>query len=95
MTKAGESILRGAQQALEYARGADAGFVVHLPDTVDVKAVRKKMGLSQPQFARAFGFSVSAIQNWEQNKRTPDPAARAYLLIIDREPDAVKRALGA
>ncbi len=95
MTKAGESLLRGARQALDYARGQDDGFVAHVPDDVDVKAVRMRMGLSQPQFARTFGFSVASIQNWEQKKRTPDPAARAYLQIIEKEPEAVRRALGA
>jgi len=95
MSKAGESILRGAQQALDYARGMDEGFVAHVPGSVDVKAIRAAMGLSQPQFARRFGFTLASVRNWEQNKRKPDPAARAYLTVIARAPEAVERALAA
>jgi len=95
MSKAGESLLRGAREALDYARGAREGFVAHVPELIDVKAVRSKMGLSQAKFANQFGFSVDAVRNWEQGRRQPDVAARAFLMVIDREPEAVCRALSA
>jgi putative transcriptional regulator len=95
MSKAGESLLRGAREALDYARGAREGFVAHVPELIDVKAVRLKMGLSQAKFANQFGFSVDAVRNWEQGRRQPDIAARAFLMVIDREPEAVRRALSA
>ena len=95
MSKAGESILRGARQALEYARGDRDGFVVHVPERVDVKAIRRRLGLSQRQFSERFGFRVDAVQNWEQGRRRPEGAARALLTVIDREPDAVRRALAS
>jgi transcriptional regulator with XRE-family HTH domain len=53
------------------------------------------MGLSQAKFANQFGFSVDAVRNWEQGRRQPDVAARAFLMVIDREPEAVCRALSA
>jgi putative transcriptional regulator len=93
MTKSGESILRGARQALAYARGAREGFVAHVPDEVDVTSIRKGLGLSQSEFARRFGFKLDAIQNWEQGRRRPDGAARAFLRVIEKEPAAVRRAL--
>jgi putative transcriptional regulator len=93
MSKAGESLLRGAREALDYARGAREGFVAHIPESIDVKAIRSRMGLSQAKFANQFGFSVDAVRNWEQGRRQPDVAARAFLLVIDREPEAVRRAL--
>lgn len=92
-SKAGESILRGAREALAYARGARDGFVAHVPDRIDVKAIRRRTGLSQQKFAARFGFALSALRNWEQGRRQPDPAARAFLKVIDREPEAVSRAL--
>ncbi len=95
MSKAGESLLRGAREALDYARGAREGFVAHVPELIDVKTVRSKMGLSQAKFANQFGFSVDAVRNWEQGRRQPDVAARAFLMVIDREPEAVCRALSA
>jgi putative transcriptional regulator len=47
------------------------------------------MGLSQAAFANRFGLSVFAIRNWEQGKRQPDPAARAYLKVIEKAPQFV------
>ena len=93
MSKSGQSILRGARQALTYARGAREGFVAHVPDEVDVAAIRKRLGLSQSDFATQFGFKLDALQNWEQGRRRPDGAARAFLKVIEREPAAVQRAL--
>lgn len=93
MSKAGESILRGAHEALDYARGERDGFVAHVPERIDVKAIRQRTGLSQAKFAARFGFSVDAVRNWEQGRRQPDLAARAFLMVIEREPEAVQRAL--
>ncbi len=94
MTKAGDRILRSIRNARRYARGETAeGFVAHVPDEVDVRAIRTQMGLSQAAFATRFGFSVDAVQNWEQGRRRPEGAARALLRVIEREPEAVRRAL--
>ncbi len=46
-------------------------------------------------FAGRFGFTVAAVRNWEQGRRRTDLAARALLMVIEREPDAVHRALAA
>jgi len=94
MSKAGERILRSVEQARAFARGeVTEGFVVHTPKVLDVKAVRQKLGLSQTAFAERFGLSTSAIRDWEQNRRQPDPAARVLLLVIAHNPDAVVDAL--
>ncbi len=93
MSRAGRRIIRGATEALTYARGEPDGFVTHVPDDVDVSAIRRKTGLSQAKFAARFGFAVNAVRNWEQGRRQPDVAARAFLIVIDREPEAVRRAL--
>jgi putative transcriptional regulator len=93
MTKAGKKIVAGAQQALAFARGETKGFIVHVPEDVDVKAIRAGLKLTQKQFAERFGFELAAIRNWEQNRRRPEGPARALLRVIEREPDAVRRAL--
>ena len=95
MSVAGQRVLRGARQALAYARGAREGYIAHVPEKVDVAAIRKRLGLSQGEFARRFGFKLDALQNWEQGRRRPDDAARAFLRVIEREPAAVQRALEA
>jgi putative transcriptional regulator len=78
---------------LTYARGEREGFVAHVPEEVDVVAIRTRLGLSQVEFATRFGFKLDALQNWEQDRRRPDGAARAFLRVIEREPEAVLRAL--
>jgi len=60
---------------------------------VDVKAIRAKLKLSQGAFAERFGFSVATVQDWEQRRRSPEASARVLLTVIDREPEAVQRAL--
>ncbi len=93
MTKAGNSILQGAREALAYAEGDQNGYKVHIPDTVDVKAIRARSGMSQVKFAARYGFSPDSIRNWEQARRQPDVAVRAYLMVIASDPEAVDRAL--
>jgi putative transcriptional regulator len=62
-------------------------------EPVDVKAIRVKLRMSQEEFARAFGLNVTALRDWEQQRRAPRGPARTLLRIIDREPAAVRRAL--
>jgi putative transcriptional regulator len=85
------------EEAADFATGrADPSeYRVHVPERVDVKAIRTKLGLSQAAFAQRFGFSVQSIRNWEQGARQPEGPARAYLLVIDRAPEAVQKALNA
>lgn len=87
-----ESIMRGAQQALDYAEGSRDGFVVHhvrVPKKVNVKAIRGRLGMTQRQFAATFGFAERTLKSWESGEREPESCARVLLRIIDRNPAAV------
>jgi putative transcriptional regulator len=87
-------MLQSVSRARAYARGeATDGFIVHVPETVDVKAIRTRLGLSQEAFALRFGFSPAAVRDWEQQRRQPEQAARVLLLVIAHNPDAVTEAL--
>lgn len=90
-----DSIRRGLEQAVAYANGeADSSaYGVHVPDDIDVRAIRMKLGMTQDEFAGRFGFSVNTLRHWEQGKRQPEGPTRAYLLVIDRAPKAVQKAL--
>lgn len=94
MSAAGEKILRSVRN-LRTAVQSGAPLRAHVPADVDVKSIRSKLGMTQARFAAAFGFTLDAVRNWEQGRRRPEGAARAFLLVIDREPDAVRRALAA
>jgi putative transcriptional regulator len=94
MSNAGSRILRSVRGARAYARGeAGEGFVAHVPEAVDVKAIRTKLHLSQDAFARRFGFTLAAVRDWEQHRRQPEQAARVLLLVIAHNPTAVTEAL--
>jgi putative transcriptional regulator len=94
MSKIGRRLIRAAKEARAFARGETSdGFVVHVPDDVDVKALRKKLKCSQSEFSRRFGLAIDAVQDWEQRRRRPDRTARVFLTVIAREPKAVSRAL--
>jgi putative transcriptional regulator len=95
MSEFGDELLRSAHEALEIVRGAQEPAFVHVPETVDVAAIRKRTGLSQERFAREFGLAVSAVRDWEQRRRTPDRTARVLLTVIDRRQEAVRDALRA
>ena len=94
MTKAGERLLESARDARAYAKGeTDKGFVLHVPDDIDVKAIRRKLGMTQQPFARRFGFAYDALRDWESRRRKPERAARVLLTVIDHRPEAVEAAL--
>lgn len=92
-----KSIRRGLEEALDYAKGeaGESVYGVHVPRRIDVRAIRDKLGMTQEQFAGQFGFSVNTLRHWEQGKRRPEGATRAYLLVIDRAPKTVQKALRA
>ena len=89
-------MIRSARQAVAFARGdKEHSCIVHIPKEINVRRIRRKAGMSQSEFASYFGVSVRTVQDWEQGRRVPSGASRAFLLVIDREPEAVRRALTA
>ncbi len=60
---------------------------------IDVKAIRQHLGLTQMEFACRYGLSLGSVRNWEQGCRQPEGPARILLRVIEREPEAVQRAL--
>ena len=91
----GSCIVESMKEAVAIAKGAlpEDSYIVHIPATVDVKAIRQGLGLSQASFSARFGLSLHTLRNWEQGKRTPDPAARAYLKVIEKAHATVAEAL--
>ena len=92
----GRKILEGLEEAVAHARGEVTETrvsVVNVPNNIDVRAVRERLGLSQKEFAMRFGFSLGTIRHWEQGQRFPVGAARAFLTVIARDAEAVERAL--
>jgi len=60
---------------------------------VDVKALRRRLRMSQERFARSFDLSVGTVRDWEQGRSVPDRPARVLLKLIERNPKAVLETL--
>jgi putative transcriptional regulator len=90
-----EKIMAGLDDALAYADGDTLRGTEHRVKAadVDITHLREKLGLSQDRFAALFGLSPRTVRNWEQGVRHPEGPARILLQVIDREPEAVMRAL--
>jgi putative transcriptional regulator len=93
MGKAFESIARGLNEAVSHAKGQKVAVKVYKPEPVDVSALRKRMGMTQEQFAARFGFSVATLRHWERGDRSPQGASLVLLNVIKRAPEAVTAAL--
>ncbi len=90
-----DKIKAGLDSAKAYLGGtADKRkYRVHVPETIDVRKIRTKLGLSQEAFALTYGFALATVRDWEQGRRRPERSARILLKIVEREPEAVTRAL--
>jgi putative transcriptional regulator len=93
MSKAFDSIKQGLDEALGFSKGNKGKAVVHEFTPVDVKNIRSKVGMSQNEFASAFGISVSTLRHWERGDRTPHGPALVLLNVVAKEPKAVLKAL--
>jgi putative transcriptional regulator len=96
-SRAGRRLIAAMKEVVDHVEGKVALPIryVEIPEDVDVKAIRCKLGLSQVEFSRRYAFSPRSLQEWEQGRRRPESAVRAYLTVIDRNPDAVEKALTA
>jgi putative transcriptional regulator len=88
-----DSISRGLNEAVAHAKGKKVAVKTYKPEAVDVSALRRRMDMTQEQFAARFGFSVATLRHWERGDRTPQGAALVLLNVINRAPDAVRAAL--
>jgi putative transcriptional regulator len=97
LTQVADSIRRALEEALAYTETSTdrSQYGVTVPRLIDVRSIRDRLGLTEEEFAAQFGFSAAAVRQWEQGTRQPEGPARAYLLVIDRAPKAVQRALRA
>src|SRR6516164_10975270 len=95
--RAFDKIAAGLKDAITIARGeADrASYHVHVPADVDVGRIRRKLKLSQSEFAARFAIAPGTLRDWEQKRKRPEGPARVLLMVIEREPNAVERVVRA
>ena len=97
MSKLGKKLIAAAKEGVAIARGEmdPASYRLHVPAKINVRAMRQKLGMTQEEFAIRYGLTLARVRDWEQGRSAPDGAARAYLRVIEKEPEAVHRALAA
>lgn len=91
-------IIEGLKDAVRHARGdksRGSSFTVYVDHPLDVKAIRARLRVTQEQFARKFGFSISAVRNWEQGRRNPSGVHKNLLKLIEAMPNEVEAILSA
>jgi len=93
MSMAFNSIKQGLEEALIFSKGNQTKAIVHEFTSLDVKNIRAKIGMTQNEFALAFGISVSTLRHCERGDRTPQGPALVLLNVVAKEPQAVLNAL--
>lgn len=88
-------IAAGLTEAISIAKGEanSRTFRAHVPKSVDVRALRRKLGVTQEVFSVRYGFTVARVRDWEQGRSSPGEAERAYLKVIEKKPEEVQAAL--
>ena len=90
----GERLVAGFAEALAHAHGEGASSTrVQIPAEIDVAAIRKKLGMTQKEFAEAYDFDLATLRNYEQGRRVPVGPARTLLRVIAKKPKMVRDAL--
>jgi putative transcriptional regulator len=91
----GQEIVASLKRGVAWVNGENVQVrvtTVHVP-TTDVRALRRRLGVSQSEFAAKFGFQPATLRNWEQGRTRPDGPARVLLAVIACNPEAVEDAL--
>lgn len=73
--------------------GEDPDEEPRFEPVVQSQDVRRKLGMTQTEFAALLRIPVATLRNWEQNRFVMEPAAQTLLKLVDREPEAALRAL--
>lgn len=90
-----ENLLEGIKQVGKIRRGELSPGRSFKFSPINIKRIRAKLAKSQAEFALMIGVSVATLRNWEQGRRTPEGPAQVLLKVVEKNPQAVIRALAA
>ncbi|MDA3941372.1 MAG: helix-turn-helix domain-containing protein [Spirochaetia bacterium] len=93
MSKAFNEISAGLNDAIQHVKRESTGVVEHKLESVNVKAIREKTGMSQEKFCVTFGISLGTLRHWEQGLRSPRGPARVLLQVMKYNPNAIIEAI--
>lgn len=89
----GQELIESLTEATAIAQGKTVAARTHIVDVPDVRAIRERLKMTQPQFSRAYGIPLPTLKGWEQGRRLPDATASAYLSVIAKIPKETQAAL--
>lgn len=92
-----DGLMEGLREAVAWKKGQVALETVNIDPMPPerVRQIRKSVARSTREFEARFGIPAATMNNWEQGRRSPDPASRALLKVIEKNPKAVEEALAA
>ena len=90
MSQFGKDLIQALSEAIAHAKGEGDALI---SQPIDPRDVRKRARLKQAEMAPLMGMSLSGYRKWEQGKRQVSGPAYTLLRVIEKEPEAVKRAL--
>ena len=93
MNKVSKDLVKSLGESLKQAEGRASSTRVHVVKVPDVRAIRRKLNLSQQEFAQKYRIPLPTLRNWEQGRRQPDAPAAAYLHAIAMRPREISEAL--
>lgn len=98
-SQVGDDLVEAFQEMAAYLSGEIEVASYEVPDDVltpeRVQTIRRKVAASTKEFERQFHISARTMEAYEQGRRRPDAAMQTLLRVIEREPDAVRRALAS
>jgi putative transcriptional regulator len=93
MNKFSRELTKSMGEACAHAEGKRTAVRIHVLEVPDVRAIRRKLRMSQSEFATKYRIPLATLKNWEQGRRQPDAPAAAYLQAIARRPREISEAL--
>ena len=99
MSKMGQDLIEAMQEALDHSEGKielkisrlNISPVCATISVDEIRAIRKKLGMSQGVFALVIGVSRKTVESWESGRYTPDGAARRLISIIQSDPTFLEK----
>ena len=86
MNEAFESIKKGLNEAIDFAQGKEVkAKVTKINPQLDVKRVRKNLGMTQKDFALSLGISLATLRHWERGDRKPHGPALILLNLVEKD----------
>jgi putative transcriptional regulator len=89
----GQELIESMTEAVAHAKGKKTSAKEHVVDLPDVRAIRERLKMTQPEFSKAYRIPLPTLKGWEQGRRQPDATASAYLSVIASLPQETRAAL--